>query len=51
MPVHRAVERPAVSTTPSTSIALITIADTITPRSIGRHRISITSLIGKILAP
>ena len=49
MLAHRAVERPAVSTTPSISIALITIADTITPRSIGRHRISIASLTGKIL--
>jgi hypothetical protein len=48
MPVHRAVERPAVSATPSTIIARITIAGTIMLRSIGRRQCtSIISLIGK----
>ena len=48
MPVRRAAEHPVALVTPSTSIARITIAGIITPRSIGHRCTPITSLIGKL---
>jgi len=45
MPVHPAGEHPVALVTPSTIIARITIADTITHRSIGRRYTPIASLI------